>query len=219
MELDELKQAWQTLDARLKKQNELQLAELRERKFDRVKASLRLLGHGQTVQILLGIIIAGFVLPLWEMLNAPTPLLVASVIFTLYGVAIIVAAGVVLGHIAQIDRSLAVLELQQRLLRLRKAYIISGMVAGLPWWLLWMVPPMVVASLQNAQNGSEGLPAWLWICIGTGLIGLLGTWGFILWARKPGREALATRVEDGLAGGSLRKAQAELDALKRYTEE
>jgi hypothetical protein len=47
-----------------------------------------------------------------------------------------------------------------------------------------------------------------------GVAGLLGTLWLHRWSRKPGREALAKRLEDGAAGGSLRRAQAELDALK-----
>jgi hypothetical protein len=124
-----------------------------------------------------------------------------------------------LGGIARIDRGLPVLELQQRLATLRKTYIISGAVVGLPWWLLWMVPVIVAVSLKNAQSGVTGLPGWIWIALATCTLGVLATWAFDRWLRRPGREALARRLDDAAAGGSLRRAQAELDALKRYGEE
>lgn len=219
MELDELKQAWQTLDRRLQQQNAMQFAELRERRIGKVKSRLRPLFWGQLVQMLFGIAVIALGVAMWKTMWMLTPVLITGIIVHLYGIVTTVFSGVVLGQIAGIDTSLPVLELQQRLARLRKSYIISGAVTGLPWLLLWMVPPIVVASLQNAQNGNEGLPVWLWMCISTGLLGLLGTWSFIRWARKPGREALAKRVEDGLAGASLRKAQADLDSLKTYENE
>ncbi len=216
MELDELKQAWQTLDRRLQQQNALQFEALRERKAGTIKASLRPLFWGQLVQMLFGIatVVAG--VWLWKNFAAITTVLVAGIIVHLYGVATIIASGAVLGGISKIDRSLPVLELQQRLATLRRTYIISGAVVGLPWWLLWMVPPVVVVSLHAQQTGATAFsPALLGWCA-VGVAGLIATLWFHRWSHKPGREALAKRLDDGAAGGSLRRAQAELDALKAY---
>ncbi|MEQ1512898.1 MAG: hypothetical protein ABL934_09490 [Lysobacteraceae bacterium] len=219
MELDELKQAWHTLDKRLQQQNALQFDAFRERKASSIKASLRPLFWGQLVQMLFGIatVVAG--VWLWKNFSAITTVLVAGIIVHLYGIATIIASGAVLGGLSKIDRSLPVLELQQRLATLRRAYIVSGAVVGLPWWLLWMVPPVVVMSLHAQQTGVAAFsPSFLgWSAVG--VAGLLGTLWFHRWSRKPGREALAKRLDDGAAGGSLRKAQAEMDALKAYENE
>jgi hypothetical protein len=219
MELDDLKLAWKTLDARLQQQNALQLAELHDRKIGRIRASLRPLMIGQLMQIFFGAgcVIAG--VGMWKTFAAIVPVLLTGIVFHVYGVLTIIAACVVLSGIAKIDHSLPVLELQRRLAHLRKAYLISGMVIGLPWWLLWVLPLVAVVSLHNAQVGASGMPLWIWLCVAGGAAGILATWLFHRWLQRPGREALANRVQDSAVGGSLRRAQAELDALKRYAEE
>jgi hypothetical protein len=216
MEIDDLKLAWKTLDARLQQQNALQLAELHDRKIGRIRASLRPLMIGQIVQILFG---AGCVIVgvgMWKTFAAIVPVLLAGIVFHVYGVLTIIAAVIVLGRIARIDHNLPVLEVQQRLASLRKAHLISGMVTGLPWWLLWVLPLIAVASLHNAQTGESGLPLWIWLCIAGGTAGILATLAFHRWLQRPGREVLAKRMQDNAVGGSLRRAQAELDALKAY---
>ena len=55
MELDDFKSAWQTLDARLSRQDRLQLELLRERKLDNARRGLRSLVFGQSLQVLLGV--------------------------------------------------------------------------------------------------------------------------------------------------------------------
>jgi hypothetical protein len=216
MELDELKQAWQTLDKRLQQQNSLQFDAFRERKAGIIKASLRPLFWGQLVQMLFGIATVVVGVWLWKNFSTISAVLVAGIIVHLYGVATIIASGAVLGGISKIDRSLPVLALQQRLATLRRAYIVGGAVVGLPWWLLWMVPPVVVMSLHAQQTGATVFSPTLLGWSAVGVAGLLGTLWFHRWSRKPGREALAKRLDDGAAGGSLRRAQAELDALKAY---
>jgi hypothetical protein len=219
MELEELKLAWKTLDARLQQQNALQLAELYDRKVGRIRARLRPLMLGQIVQILFGIVCVIAGVGLWKTFAAILPVLLIGIVFHVYGVLTIIAAGIVLGGIARIDHSLPVLELQRRLASLRKSYLISGMVIGLPWWLLWILPLIAIVSLKNAQIGASGLPLWLWLCIAGGVVGILATWLLHRWLQQPGREAFAKRMQDNAVGGSLRRAQAELDALKRYSEE
>lgn len=218
MELDELKQTWQLLDRHLQQQNTLQLAILHEQKTGRIRSSLRPLFRGQVAQIAFGIVMLIAGLWLWRHLGDVTAILVAGIAVQAYGIVTIIAAGVVLEGIAGIDRSLPVVELQQRLAKLRRAYLIGGMVVGLPWWVLWMVPPVILLSLHAHETGASFPPAaWAWFA--SGAVGLVATLAFYRWVRRPGREALAKRLDDAAAGSSLRKAQAELDELARYAEE
>lgn len=222
MELDDLKQAWEALGHQLQQQNALQLQQYRESKLHGISKSLRPLFWGQLVQMAFGI---GFVLlgvSMWRIGHGVAmPLFVAGIISHLYGIATIIASGVMLGHIAKVDASLPVVEVQHRLLRMRKAYLISGMVVGLPWWVLWVVPLFVIATLQAMKTGGNAtdIPMWLWLCLAGGMAGLVGTLVFHHWLHRPGREALAKRMDDGAAGGSLRRAQAQLDELKRFMAE
>jgi hypothetical protein len=221
-DLNDLKSTWKALGEQLQRQNSLQFAELHERSAGRIRSSLRPLFWGQIVQMLFGV---GFLLlgvAMWKVgFDVALALFIVGIIAHVYGVATVIVSGVMLGQIAKIDASLPVIEMQHRLLRLRKTYLIGGMVVGLPWWVLWVVPLFAIASLQAMKTGAvdSGLPLWLWLCLAGGIAGLIGTAIFHRWLHRPGREALAKRMDDAAAGGSLRRAQAELDALKRYAEE
>lgn len=225
MELDELKQTWKSLDAQLTLQNRLQLEALHERKVGSIRSRLRPLFWGQVVQMLFG---AGMILigvDVWASHRDTPHLLVAGIVVHAYGVAAIIAAGIVCGGIARIDPTAPVLELQRRLARLRKAYLLGGMSVGLPWWVFWVPFMMTLAmsatgvDIYAIAKASSPLLNWLNIGIGVGVLGLLGTWGFHRWSRHPDRASLGRWLDDAAAGGSLRKAQAELDALMRYAEE
>jgi hypothetical protein len=221
MELDELKTAWQSLEQRLQRVETLRLAEGYDRRARAVHTSLRPLAIGQSVQIAFGIAMIIVGVALWSSFKTIVPVFVSGLVLHVYGVVTIIAAGVVLGGIARIDRSLPVVALQRRLAKLRRAYVVSGMIVGLPWWVLWTVAPIVVASLAAAGHGSvdPNVGLWLGTSVAFGVGGLVATWALHRWARRPGREAFAQRFDDAAAGSSLRRAQAELDALQLFVKE
>lgn len=225
MELDELKHAWQTLDKRLQQQNAMQFQLLRDKRIDKMKFSLRPLLIGQIIQILFGAWMVLIGVDVWASHRDVPHLLIAGIVMHLYGVATIIAAGVVCGGIAGIDHAAPVLELQRRLAKLRKHYLLGGMCVGLPWWVMW-VPFMMTLAMSSlgidiyaVAHASSPLANWLNISLGVGVLGLFGTWVFHRWSRHPSRAAFGRKLEDGAAGGSLRRAQAELDALMVYAEE
>ncbi len=53
----------------------------------------------------------------------------------------------------------------------------------------------------------------VWIGLGIGIAGLLGTWRLHRWPRQPARAPLGQRLEDSAAGGCIRKAQRVLDEI------
>ncbi len=225
MELDELKQAWQTLDRHLQQQNAMNFELLREKRVDRMKSSLRPLLFGQIIQILFG---AGMILigvDVWASHRDVPHLLIAGLAMHVYGVATVITGGVVCSGIAGIDHAAPVLGLQCRLARLRRNYVISGVCVGLPWWVMWVPFLMTLAmsvvgvDIYAVANASSTLTNWLNISLAVGVLGLLGTWVLHRWSRHPSRAAFGKKLDDSLAGGSVLKAQAELDALKRYSEE
>lgn len=225
MELDELKQAWQTLDRRLQQQNAMQFQLLREKRIDKMKSSLRPLLWGQIIQILFGAWMILIGVDVWASHREVPHLLIAGLVMHVYGVATVIAGGVVCSGIAGIDHTAPVLELQRRLARLRRNYVISGMCVGLPWWVMWVPFIMTLAmsatgiDIYAVADASSPLANWLNISLAVGVLGLFGTWAFHRWSRHPSRAALGKKLDDGAAGGSLLKAQAELDALKAYAEE
>ncbi|QIL21179.1 serine/threonine protein kinase [Thermomonas sp. HDW16] len=218
MELDDFKSAWQAIDRRLELDNRLKLHDLRERTLTRTRGSLRPLFWGQVAQILFGIPFILLAALLWMSHPAHASTIVAGVLVHAYGVLTIIGAGVVLGQIGKIDHAMPVLDIQKQLLRARTFYIRSGMVAGLPWWFLWIAILQVLAGLSDVDLLAKA-PSLVWTGYGIGIAGLLATLWFHRWARRPERAEFGKKMDDSLTGGSLRKALAQLDELKRFEQE
>ena len=218
MELDDFKSAWQALDHRLQLDNTLKLHALRERKLDKARDSLRPLFRGQVVQILFGIPFILLAALLWISQPAHASSIIAGVLVHAYGVLTIIAAGVVLGALRDVDYAAPVLDIQKKLLRARTLYIRSGMVAGLPWWFLWVAILQVLTGLKDVDLLATA-PSLVVSGYAIGIIGLLATAWFHRWARRPERAAFGRKMDNSLTGGSLRKALAQLEELQRFEQE
>lgn len=223
MDPDELKTAWQALNRRLERQDAVNLQLLREKKLDRTRSTLRPLLWGQIVQTLFGIPFILLASLLWMRAHAlpdglPLTALIAGIAVQVYGIATIAFAGETIRRIRAIDYSAPVVEIQKQIAALRRTYIISGMVGGLPWWFLWVLILAVLAGLGGVDLYAKA-PGLIWIGLGIGGVGLLATWWFHRWWRSPARPALAQRLDDSIAGTSLRKARAQLDELRRFEAE
>ena len=135
-----------------------------------------------------------------------------------YGVLTIIAAGVVLGALRDVDYAAPVLDIQKKLLRARTLYIRSGMIAGLPWWFLWVAILQVLTGLKDVDLLATA-PSLVVSGYAIGIIGLLATAWFHRWARRPERAAFGRKMDNSLTGGSLRKALAQLEELQRFEQE
>lgn len=219
MELDEVKSAWQTLDQRLQLTNALKLHELRERTLTKTRSSLRPLLWGQVAQILLfGVPCILLAALLWMSEPAFASVIVAGVVLHAYGILTIISAGMVLGQLAKIDHAAPVVEIQKKLARTRTLYVRSGMIAGLPWWFMWVVILMVLKGLGDVDLLKEA-PSLVWMGVGVGAVGLLGTFWFHRWARRPERTTLGRWMDNSLTGGSLRKAMVQLQEVQRFEQD
>lgn len=218
MELDDFKSAWQSLDRRLELGNRLHLQELRERNLTMARGSLRPLFWGQVAQILFGIPFIALAALLWMTRPEHVSTIVAGVLVHAYGVLAVIGAGVVLGQIGNIDHAMPVLDIQKQLLRVRTLYIRSGLLAGLPWWFLWIAILQVLSGLGDVSLLAKA-PTLVWGAYAIGIAGLFATWWFHRWARQPERAEFGRKLDDSLTGGSLRKALAQLEELKRFEKE
>lgn len=219
MEPDELKLAWRTLDARLQQQETLALHALHDRQAQRTRRGLRPLFWGQLVQMLFGIAVLVFAVAVWTAHRDSTALVLAGLVVQAYGIAVTMASGIALGQLGRIDYTAPVLAIQRQLARLQRTYVIGGMVAGLPWWLLWMPVLMLLAGAGGNTQGLAWLQSWLWSGTGIGVAGLLATWWFHRWSRAPARGELGRTLDDSLTGRSLRNAQRAIDDLARFERE
>lgn len=216
MELDDLKQAWQSFDARLQRQNTLSMQLVTDRTLDRARRHLRPLWWGQAVQMLFGLacIVLGVVT--WK---APSPspgLLFSGIVVHVYGVAVLASGGITLGLIGQINYASPVLHIQKQLAYLRRFYVVSGAVVGLSWWLLWVPFMIVLAGLAGHSRAVAWFYPWEYASLAVGVVGLLGTIWFHRWSRNPGRARLARVMDDSVTGSSLRQAQARIDEIARF---
>jgi serine/threonine-protein kinase len=219
MELDDLKQAWQTLDRRLEQQNGLQLALYRDGKLESLRRNLRPLVRGQVLQILFGAIVALLSVAFWTGHRHETHLLVIGLIMHAYGVVTMVAAGITLGYLSRIDYTAPVLTMQKQLAAARRIYVISGLCVGLPWWVLWVPATMLFFKGVFGADLYLYLSQFIWINVAIGGVGLLATWWFHRWSRQPSRPRLAKLIDDSMTGSSLRRAQGVLDEITRFERE
>jgi serine/threonine-protein kinase len=145
-------------------------------------------------------------------------LFIAGLILHVYGVLVIMLAGRTLWLINHIDYAAPVVGIQRELAELRRAYALSGMVVGLPWWLMWMPCLMALVGLVGVDVFARA-PMVIYSGLAIGLAGLMLTWWFHGWSRQPSRPRLAKAMEDATVGRSLLRAQRIVDEVKRFEEE
>ena len=219
MEHDDIRSAWQALGTKLESQQAIQLELLRERRQDRLRGSLRPLFWGQLLQVLLGVALALLGIACWKHNLHATGYLLAGIVLHAFGIANAALGGITMGLIGTIDHSAPVLKIQKQLTLLRKFYLFGAVLVGLPWWVMWVVVVVAIAGLAN-HPPHAGTPSWVWISLAIGASGLLATWGLYRWSHAdPKRATLAKWMDDAAAGTSIRRAQAQLDELRRFERE
>ncbi len=218
MELDELKSAWQVLDRKLSRESAINLALYRDRKLDQVRSSLQPLRRQLVAQLLAGIGIILFTGYLWSTQPTAISIILAGVAVQLYGIACIISAGVVLSGIRSVDYSGSVLEIQNRLARVQRAYVLAGIVAGLPWWFMW-VPFLMVLAQFGGVDLYANAPSVIWGGLGVGALGMLASWWLYSYSRDTSRPRLNRWVDDAMTGRSLRKAQGQLEEIRRFEQD
>ena len=218
MELEELKRTWDALNQHIKRDSTINLALYTDHKLTRLRARLRPLFAGQILQILFGILFVLLAALLWSTKPAAAPVIAAGVVIHAYGIGCIIAAGVVMGAIANIDYSGSVLDIQEKLTRARRAYIVGGIVGGLTWWFLWIPLLMVLLAFVHVNLYAHA-PSVVWIGMTVGLIGLSGMLCLYAYSRKPGHERLRRFVDEAVVGRSLERSQAQLDEVRQFAQE
>ena len=216
MEIDELKAAWQTLDRRLDQHNRINLLRFTEQRVAKARSRLRPLFFGQLAQILSGVLMIALGVGVWSSHRDVPNLLISGLIVHIYGVAMIIIAGITLGMIASINNAAPVVEIQKRLAALRRFYIRGGMAIGLAWWLIWIPFVSVFFNWLAGVNFFERAPSVVVVGIVIGLVGLFATWLFHRWAHNPQRPRLAKFLDNSMTGSSLRRAREELDVLNEF---
>lgn len=217
MELDDLKATFQTLNANLERQNALNLALLRESRKEKARHGLRPLVWGQALQMGLGLLLALVSAGFWTTHRQVPHLLLTGLLLHAYGLVMILFGARMQVLLHRVDFGAPVLEIQKRLARLRRFYVVGGLWIGLPWFLLWLpFMTMVFMGLFGADLWVNAPGLFIsGFVIGVG--GLVLTLVFHRWAQ--GRPTLARKWADALAGASLTRAQRLLDELADFERE
>jgi serine/threonine-protein kinase len=219
MELDDLKQAWQTIDRRLEQNSALQLHMYRDGKLDVMRRGLRPLAWSQVLQILFGALVVALSVSFWSAYWQETPMLVTGILMQAYGIVTIAMGGITLARIGRMDYAAPVLGMQKQLAEVRKQHVLGGMIVGLPWWVLWLPVLVMVFRAAFGADLYSNLQTWFWLNVGVGVVGVLACWGLHRWSQQPGRPRLAKLVDDALTGKSLSKAQGVLDEIAQFERE
>ena len=216
MELDDLKHAVAELDRGITEVRNLSVATYKERRLDRTRASLRPVLWEHAAQVALGIVLSVVGQLWWPESGAPA-LLVAGLVLQIYAVLMIVLGLRVIVSIRTLNLDAPVVEIQRALARLRRSYVMTGFVVGLPWWLLWIPLAMVVFGVD--LNGRFSW-AWLVINVVIGIAGIAATlWYFRhLWI-EPEDSERRRRIEASVSGKSFHRAQGFLDEIARFERE
>lgn len=211
IDLDRLQAAWQVLDRRVERQNELLLQQARRTSVQALRRRLRPLARGQATQMLVGVGLLLMAVPVWSRHPDLPHVLASGLVLHGYAVASIMLGGVTLGLLSRLEYGAPVVALQTRLLRLQRVYVVGSTALGLAWWLLWIPFAAVAFAWLGVDVLARVAPALPWM-IGGGVAGLVATGLFHRWAR--GRPALHARLRRGRVGPGLAAANDELRVLR-----
>ncbi|HEY4531110.1 MAG TPA: hypothetical protein VIG97_12455 [Luteimonas sp.] len=212
MELDELRNAWQALGRQLERHDALQLRLYRSNRLDAARRGLRPLLLGQTLQILFGIALLLLGLACWTRNTEVPALLATGLILHGFGLVNIVFAAMTIGLATTIDHGAPVLDIQRRLARLLRFYGLNAAICGMPWWIMWVLVVVAVASLRGIP-ATGGTPGWITLSLAVGVAGLAAT-GLYAWLRRPRPiDPAATRCD---GGDGIRRSQRILAELAEF---
>jgi serine/threonine-protein kinase len=180
---------------------------LRRQLMSRVEGSLRPLFWGQIFQMLVGIAFIVLGVACWAPNQGVPHRLVSGILLHVYGVLIIISAGMLSSKIRRLDYSKSVAGVRDQLNRIRLHYLRWGAFIGFAWWLLW-IPVAVAVGFEAIMY-----PIAFWQSIGVGVIGLVITLA-LYWRVLQSEKPAAQRVARALIGESLSNAYVALDEIE-----
>lgn len=205
LELNDLKQAWQSLDRRLSREHDLRLDDLRERRLATVRATLRPLLWSHIALVAFGILLILIGVGAWNAGRPGDAVFVSGVIMHAYGVVTIIGATVFASMLLKLDYAAPVVSIQSQMLRLRRAYRNMKWCLDVPWTVLWL-PLFISVTRMHA-------PAPLWIALNIGIaLAILGM--VVFFTRRAQRRA--PTPDDACR---VTRVQAQLDELARFERE
>jgi hypothetical protein len=205
------------LDRGVAQMRTLGIAEHKERRLDRTRASLRPVLWERAGQVALGVLLVLAVAPFWWGRLAAPVMMVSGLVLHAYAILMIVLGVRAVVAVRTLDLDAPVVEIQKQLASLRRSYVMTGFVVGLPWWLLWIPLAMVVFGFDLVAGASR---AWLVTNLIVGVLGIVGTLWYYrhLWM-EPVDSERRRKLERSASGARFRDAQRFLDEIAHFERE
>lgn len=218
MELDEMKQAWQTLNRRLEQQQALNLQLFRDDRLEKVQRKLRPLWWGQVLQIAGGALVMLTFAPFWVEHRDSLHLMLCGLMLHAYGLMLVVTAARNLYLQSELDNAAPVVEIQRRLVALRAWRLREALFYGITGCFIW-IPLLLVGFEYLGADLWVNAPwvVWFFMANGAACLGLL--YGILRWSRRPGWERLGSALINSSIGRSVLSTQALLEEIARFERE
>jgi len=218
IELDDLKSAWQSLNRNRERQHTLALHQFKETKQARFRSGFRPLIVGQIIQLIAGVLLAGFAGSFWVDHIGTPHLMFYGISLHAYGIMFIVFAARDLYLISRLDYAAPVLVLQKEIANLRAWHVRAAVWFGVAGCFIWIPLMLIIFYKLGADVWVRNPDVVGWLVL-SGLICVGLFYGIIFWSRQPGRQKLAESLASSSAGRSVRRGQAVLDEIARFEEE
>jgi len=216
MELDDLKQAWQSLDRQLQQQKRINLQLLTESRMRKAKAGLRWLQAGAIAQIAIGVVVTVFCASFWSSHMHQPALLLSGIVLHVYGVAMIIGGVTEMLLLVRTDYAAQIVTIQKYLALLRQWRIRTKRWFGLAQWILWIPGTLVMLEYLIGFDLWAHSPATVGWFLAVGIIGLLSTLWLMYWSPRAMRRRVGDYIDDNSTGSLLRRAQASLDEIASF---
>jgi hypothetical protein len=198
MELDELKAAWRVLDHRVSRLE----AAAPARGVGGVRAELRPLVIGQTIQIVAGLAFAVGAGSFWIDHRDMPNLVVTGLLLHLYAIAMIVAAARNLFLVSRVSEGAPVLALQRRVASLRAWRIREGRWFGIVGCFMWVALIVWAFALLGVDIVATR-PGFVGLLLATAVVCL-------------GVYVVVSRLARSPEGRAVQRARERLDEIARF---
>ena len=219
MELDDLKQAWQTLDRRLQQQNAINLQLLADSRVRTAKSGLRWLRVRSALQIALGVALTIFFAIFWIEHRDNIVLMASGLVMHAYSVLLIIAGVVELLLLIRIDYAEPVVTIQRYLTLYRQWRNRCMPWLGLSQWLLWIPETLIMFKFWLDADIWANAHEVVYIFLAVGTAGLLGSMWLMYWSPAALRRRVTSYLDETNAGPAVMRAQASLDEIARFEQE
>jgi hypothetical protein len=219
MELDDLKTAWKSLEARLDRQRAFDLQMLTESRVEAARRRLFWFTAGRWLSIAIAVAVILLGSNIWVHEHAHPWLLASGLTFHAYGVALLCSSVMELLIALRIRNAAPVVTMQKSLAHLR-----TWRARMLPWlalahWILWVPAVLILFRILLGVDLGAEKPLVVLSFLASGTVGLAASLWLLHGSPPRLRARVRTYVDGTQAGAAIAAAQGLLDEIDRFAAE